>query len=128
MIERTREVGLLRAVGVDRRQLRTMIRLESVVVAVLGGVLGTVMGVLFGATVVSALKDEGLTELAVPWPCSAASCSWRRSRGCSRPCSRHGARPVSTCSKPSEPSDESRNLRNLRSPSGATLARFLPTT
>ena len=67
VIERTREVGLLRAVGVTRRQLRTMIRLESVVVAVLGGVLGTVMGVLFGTTVVSALKDQGLSELAVPW-------------------------------------------------------------
>ncbi len=45
VIERTREIGLLRAVGVTRRQLRTMIRLESVVVAVLGGVLGTVLGV-----------------------------------------------------------------------------------
>ena len=67
VIERTREVGLLRAVGVTRRQLRTMIRLESVVVAVLGGVLGTVLGVLFGAAMVSALKDDGLTELAIPW-------------------------------------------------------------
>ncbi len=67
VIERTREIGLLRAVGVSRRQLRTMIRLESVVVAVLGGVLGTLMGVLFGATLVIALKDEGLTTLAVPW-------------------------------------------------------------
>ena len=68
VIERTREVGLLRAVGVTRRQLRTMIRLESVVVAVLGGVLGTLMGVLFGATMVTALKEDGLTELAIPWP------------------------------------------------------------
>ena len=67
VIERTREVGLLRAVGVTRRQLRTMIRLESVVVAVLGGVLGTVLGVVFGAAMVTALKDEGLTELAIPW-------------------------------------------------------------
>ena len=68
VIERTREVGLLRAVGVTRRQLRTMIRLESVVVAFLGGVLGTVLGVLFGATMVSALEEDGLTELAIPWP------------------------------------------------------------
>jgi putative ABC transport system permease protein len=67
VIERTREVGLLRAVGVSRRQLRTMIRLEAVVVAVLGGVLGTAMGVIFGATVVHALKDQGLTELSIPW-------------------------------------------------------------
>ena len=68
VIERTREIGLLRAVGVTRRQLRTMIRLESVVVAVLGGVLGTVLGVLFGAAMVSALEEDGLTDLAIPWP------------------------------------------------------------
>ncbi len=67
VIERTREVGLLRAVGVTRRQLRTMIRLESVVVAVLGAVLGLGMGVAFGSTLVVALRDEGLTDLAVPW-------------------------------------------------------------
>ena len=67
VIERTREVGLLRAVGLSRRQLRTMIRLESVVVAVFGALLGMVMGVVFGSTLVIALKDEGLTELAIPW-------------------------------------------------------------
>ena len=48
VIERTREVGLLRAVGVSRRQLRTMIRLEAVVIAVFGAVLGVAMGVAFG--------------------------------------------------------------------------------
>jgi putative ABC transport system permease protein len=68
VIERTREIGLLRAVGVTRRQLRTMIRLESIVVAVLGGVLGTVLGVLFGASMVTALEEDGLTDLAIPWP------------------------------------------------------------
>ena len=67
VIERTREVGLLRAVGVSRRQLRTMIRLESVVVAIFGAVLGLVMGTAFGLAVVGALRDEGLTETAVPW-------------------------------------------------------------
>ena len=67
VIERTREVGLLRAVGVSRRQLRTMIRLESVVVAVFGAVLGVVMGVAFGSAVVRALRDDGLTDLAIPW-------------------------------------------------------------
>ena len=68
VIERTREIGLLRAVGVTRRQVRTMIRLESVVVAVLGAVLGALVGVLFGATMVTALEEDGLTELAIPWP------------------------------------------------------------
>jgi putative ABC transport system permease protein len=67
VIERTREVGLLRAVGVSRSQLRTMIRLEAIVVAVFGAILGVVMGVAFGSAVVHALEDDGLTDLAIPW-------------------------------------------------------------
>lgn len=67
VLERTREVGLLRAVGMSRRQLRTVIRLESVVVAVFGAVLGLVMGTAFGVAVVRALRDEGLTDLSIPW-------------------------------------------------------------
>ncbi|MDT0203717.1 FtsX-like permease family protein [Nocardioides sp. AE5] len=67
VIERTREVGLLRAVGLGRRQLRTMIRLESVVVTVFGAILGLVMGVIFGSSLVIALRDQGLTDLAIPW-------------------------------------------------------------
>jgi putative ABC transport system permease protein len=67
VIERTREIGLLRAVGLSRRQLRTMIRLESIVVAIFGALLGLGMGLIFGATIVWALADQGLTELAVPF-------------------------------------------------------------
>ena len=67
VIERTREVGLLRAVGVSRRQLRTMIRLESLAVAVFGAVLGLLMGTAFGLAVVRALKDDGLTTVSIPW-------------------------------------------------------------
>lgn len=67
VIERTREVGLLRAVGLSRRQLRTMIRLESVVIAVFGALLGVVMGIAFGVSLVKALKDYGITDLSVPW-------------------------------------------------------------
>jgi putative ABC transport system permease protein len=67
VIERTREVGLLRAVGLSRRQLRRMVRLEAVVVAVLGAVLGVVMGVVFGVTLQHAVADEGVDVLAVPW-------------------------------------------------------------
>jgi putative ABC transport system permease protein len=67
VIERTREVGLLRAVGVSRRQLRTMIRLESLAVAVFGAVLGLLMGTAFGLAVVRALHDEGLTKIQIPW-------------------------------------------------------------
>ncbi|WP_285497933.1 ABC transporter permease [Actinomadura sp. NBRC 104425] len=66
VIERTREIGLLRAIGTDRRQLRRMIRLESIVIAVFGAVLGIAIGVVFGAALQQALEGEGLTELSVP--------------------------------------------------------------
>ncbi|CUR59582.1 conserved membrane hypothetical protein [metagenome] len=67
VIERTREIGLLRAIGMSRRQLRRMIRLESVVVAVFGALLGMALGLAFGAGLVYALHDQGLTELSIPW-------------------------------------------------------------
>ncbi|MGD9959178.1 ABC transporter permease [Nocardioides sp.] len=67
VIERTREIGLLRAIGMSRRQLRRMIRLESVVVAVFGALLGMVLGLAFGAGLIYALRDQGLTELSIPW-------------------------------------------------------------
>jgi putative ABC transport system permease protein len=67
VIERTREVGLLRAVGLSRRQLKRMVRLESVVIALLGTILGLVLGIIFGIAVQQALKDDGLEVLSVPW-------------------------------------------------------------
>jgi putative ABC transport system permease protein len=67
VIERTREIGLLRAVGLSRRQLRRMVRLESVVVAVLGAVLGVLMGVAFGVALQKAIADQGITVLSIPW-------------------------------------------------------------
>ncbi len=67
VIERTREIGLLRAVGLSRRQLRRMVRLESVIVAVLGAVLGVLMGVAFGIALQRAIADEGIDVLAIPW-------------------------------------------------------------
>jgi putative ABC transport system permease protein len=66
VIERTRELGLLRAIGVSRRQLRLMITLESVVIAVLGAVLGVVLGIAFGVVLLHALRDEGLDVIDVP--------------------------------------------------------------
>ena len=67
VIERTREVGLLRAVGTSRRQLRTVIRLEAIVIAVFGALLGIAMGLAFGIGLMLALEDQGLTEIVVPW-------------------------------------------------------------
>lgn len=66
VFERTREIGLLRAVGMDRKQVRRMIRWESVIVAVFGAVLGVVIGGFFGWAVVAALSDEGLSVLEFP--------------------------------------------------------------
>lgn len=65
VIERTREIGLLRAIGLSRGQLRRMITLESVTIAVLGAVLGLALGVLFGVLLRDALRDD-LTSLWVP--------------------------------------------------------------
>lgn len=66
VIERTREIGLLRAVGVTRPQLRRMVRLESVVIAILGALLGIGAGVLFGVTLQRSFADDGITDLAIP--------------------------------------------------------------
>jgi putative ABC transport system permease protein len=57
--ERTRELGMLRAIGMSRRQVRTMIRYEAVITAVIGAILGMVLGVIFAALIAQPLKDEG---------------------------------------------------------------------
>ncbi len=66
VFERTRELGLLRAVGMTRRQLRRMVRLEAGLVAVFGAVLGVVVGVGFGWAAVAALPASFTSTLAVP--------------------------------------------------------------
>lgn len=67
VIERTREIGLLRAVGLSRRQLRRMVRLEAIAIAVLGALLGVVMGIVFGVVLQQSANDQGITNLDVPW-------------------------------------------------------------
>lgn len=66
VIERTREVGLLRAVGLSRRQLRRMVRLEAVIIALLGGVMGIGLGVLFGVSFQQSQKNAGIEVLSIP--------------------------------------------------------------
>lgn len=66
ILERTRELGLLRAVGMSRRQLRRSVRWESVLIALLGTALGAVVGLFFGWVIVQALADQGFTELRLP--------------------------------------------------------------
>jgi putative ABC transport system permease protein len=64
--ERTRELGMLRAVGMTRTQVRMMIRYESIVTSLMGAALGIVVGIFLAALVTHALSDEGIV-FAVPW-------------------------------------------------------------
>ncbi|MEA3055297.1 MAG: putative transport system permease protein [Actinomycetota bacterium] len=66
VFERTRELGLLRAVGMTRRQTRSSIRWESVIIALLGTVLGLGIGLFFGYMFSFPLKDQGFTKFSVP--------------------------------------------------------------
>ena len=66
IMERTRELGLLRAVGMTRRQLRSMVRWESVIIAVQGTLLGLLIGLFLGWAFVRALEDQGITVFDVP--------------------------------------------------------------
>ncbi|MEV6804388.1 FtsX-like permease family protein [Streptomyces sp. NPDC051132] len=68
VVERTREIGLMRAIGLSRRQLRRMIRLESVVIAVFGALLGLGLGMVWGGAAQKLLALEGLKVLDIPWP------------------------------------------------------------
>jgi putative ABC transport system permease protein len=65
ILERTREIGLLRAVGLGRRQTRSMVRSEAVIVAVFGALLGLVVGLFFGWAMTRAIEE--LTEFTIPW-------------------------------------------------------------
>ncbi|MFI7306052.1 ABC transporter permease [Micromonospora aurantiaca] len=67
VLERTRELGLLRAIGLRRAQTMRMITVEAVVISIFGALLGVVVGSGLGAAVVEALKDEGITDLVLPW-------------------------------------------------------------
>jgi hypothetical protein len=66
VFERTRELGMLRAVGMTRRQVRMMIRYESIVTSLMGAALGMVVGLFLAALITHALSSSGIV-FAVPW-------------------------------------------------------------
>jgi putative ABC transport system permease protein len=67
VFERTREIGLLRAIGLRRRQLGSMITIEAITTSVFGAVLGTGLGLGLGVALQRGLVSQGLTSLAIPW-------------------------------------------------------------
>jgi putative ABC transport system permease protein len=71
VFERTRELGMLRTIGMTRRQARRMIRHESVITALIGAALGLGLGVFLSALVTRALSDSDMV-LSIPWPSLAA--------------------------------------------------------
>ena len=73
VFERTREIGLLRAVGLDRRTTRWMVRSEASIVSVFGALLGIGLGIFFGWALIRALADLGFSVFVIPWLPSSAS-------------------------------------------------------
>lgn len=67
VVERRREIGMLRAVGMQRSQVRRTIYLESLLIALFGAIVGLALGVVFGWGFVRTLRDEGLSTLTIPW-------------------------------------------------------------
>ncbi len=67
VFERTREIGLLRAVGMRRRQVRTMIRSEAVILSVFGAIIGIVVGTVLGVALTESLRQQGLVDLVIPF-------------------------------------------------------------
>jgi putative ABC transport system permease protein len=67
VVERRREIGMLRAIGALRKQVRRAIQLESLLIAIFGALLGLVLGITFGALFTHTLRSQGLTEISIPW-------------------------------------------------------------
>ena len=68
VLERTQEIGLMRAIGMTRRQTRSLIRLEAGVVSLFGAILGVLIGIVFGWLAVIAIPDSVIDRLAIPFP------------------------------------------------------------
>jgi putative ABC transport system permease protein len=68
VFERTHELGLLRAVGMKRRQVRAMIRSEAVIIALFGAIIGVIIGTGLGVAFASSLGQQGITEITIPYP------------------------------------------------------------
>ena len=94
VVERRREIGMLRAIGAQRKQVRRTIQLESLLIAIFGAILGLVLGITFGALFTHTLRSQGLTVISMPWTQDVDLPGGRRHRrACSPPCGRRSAPP-----------------------------------
>ena len=110
VVERTRELGLLRAVGGTRRQVRTVVRRESVLMSLLGAVTGIALGTLSGVALSRALVDEGITTIAIPTLTLAVYLSSQRRWACLPPSVQRGGRAGWTSCAPSRPSSRGEHV------------------
>jgi putative ABC transport system permease protein len=67
VFERTKEIGLTRAVGATRKQIKRMVRVEGILVALFGGLLGIGLGLVFGIACVQIIPDDFVSKLDIPW-------------------------------------------------------------
>ena len=81
VVERRRELGLLRAVGMQRRQVRSSVRWEAVLIALLGTAVGTALGLGFGWALVKAMGSQGIDQLAIPGAARGHRCGRGAGRG-----------------------------------------------
>ena len=106
VFERTRELGLLRAVGMTRGQVRAMVRWESVVISLIGAVTGAGLGIGIGVALAQGLEDEGITGISIPGAqIAAVRRCWPPWPACWPPSGRPGRRPRSTSSRRWSPTD-----------------------
>ena len=111
VFERTHEIGLLRAVGMRRRQVRAMIRSEAVILSIFGAVIGVLVGTGLGAAFAASLKQQGITDIVIPFESLVVFLVLAALSGWGWPAGRPGGRPSSTSWPPSPPS-------RRRAPSG----------
>lgn len=74
VIERHQEIGMLRAIGVYKRQIQSMIRLESIQISLYGAAIGVVLGVGIGWAFLRVLENEGISEQIIPWELTGWIC------------------------------------------------------
>ncbi|MFF2088757.1 ABC transporter permease [Nocardia sp. NPDC058176] len=67
VVERRREIGMLRAVGTQRAQVRRTIYLESMLIAIFGAIIGLILGIALGVGFLRTLRDMGIDQITIPW-------------------------------------------------------------